>query len=248
MYDTMTSASRSPKPLDVQIPVDPHWMRALAYATLHFVAAGWLAISGVVAAFAVPTRTGGVALAVNMVAALAYVSLARNRLLNGVGGSRALAIRNIVRSIDWLCTFPPMQVEVLFLLGLNPSTSPNVFVTAPALAALVIGTDLVIRTAFTQARDAPLLWWAAQLVAVALFVVLLVVLHEAAPTAAPNRATIFGFVYIWCAYPLVSIIADGVRWGTNFNPEVLEDLAFTLLDVLSKGGLAGYIALHHDAI
>ena len=203
-------------------------------------------ITGVSAAFAAPTRTGGLALAVNGVAALAYVLLARNRLFWGASSPTASAVRTAVRSVDWLCTFPPMQVEVLFLLGVHPGGNALEYALLPALAAVVVGIDLALRAAFVEVRNAPLLWGAAQLVAAALFVVQLVVLTNATPTVAPaDRPTTLFFVYLWCAYPAVSFVADGVRWGTAFDPELVEDVLFTLLDVVSKGGLATYIALRN---
>lgn len=223
-------------------------MGAMAYASLHAVAAGWLFITGVSAAFAAPTRTGGLALAVNGVASLAYTLLASNRLLWSMQSPEATAvrtaIRTAVRSVDWLCTFPPMQVEVLLLLGVHPSGNTLEFALVPTLAALVVGIDLAMRAAFVEMRRAPLLWVTTQLVAAALFVIQLILLTNATPTvAAADRPTTLFFVYLWCAYPVVSFVADGVRWWTVFNTELVEDVLFTLLDVVSKGGLAAYITL-----
>ena len=227
-------------------PDSHHRMRTMAYASLHAVAAGWLLITGVSAAFAEPTRTGGLALAVNGVAGLAYVLMARNRLFWGASSPEASAVRTAVRSVDWLCTFPPMQVEVLLLLGVLPGGNVLEFALLPALAAVVVGIDLTLRAAFVEVRNAPLLWGAAQLVAATLFVVQLVLLTNATPTvAAADRSTTLFFVYLWCAYPVVSFVADGVRWGTAFDTELIEDVLFTLLDVVSKGGLAAYIALRN---
>lgn len=221
-------------------------MRSMTYASLHAVAAGWLLITGISAAFADPTRTGGIALAVNAVAALAYVLLARNRLFLGVASTKATAVRTAVRSVDWMCTFPTMQIEILLLLGLHPDGNMLEFVLVPALAAVVIGSDLALRAAYVEVSYAPLLWIAVQLVAAILFVVQLIMLVTVTPTVkAVDRSTTLFFVYLWCAYPVVAFVSDGVRWGTSFDPELVEDVLFTLLDVVSKGGLATYITLRH---
>lgn len=228
-------------------PDDTSWMRSVAYASLHAVASGWLVISGVTAAFSDPSRTGGLALAINTVAAVAYALLALNRLTLGVSTPRAFAARNAVRSVDWLCTFPAMQVEVLLLLGLRPSTNSMEFVLVPVLAALVVGIDLLLRVAFVRVANAPRMWIGGQVVASGLFVAMVAVLVTATPAVtSDDRTTTLFFVYVWCMYPAVAFVSDGVRWGAELNPELVEDLAFTLLDVVSKAGLATYVALRHS--
>lgn len=242
----MQSATRLFGPIHAEPPETHDWLSALAYASLHAVAAGWLLITGIAAAFAVPTRTGGLVLAVNGVAATAYVLLARNRLVLGVSSAKAATVRTTVRSVDWMCTFPPMQIEVLFLLGIDPTKNTLEFALLPALASVVVGFDLSLRAAFVEMRNAPLLWGGVQLVAAAMFVVMLVVLSNATAVVVPDdRSVTLVFVYLWCAYPVVAFVSDGVRWGTTFNPELIEDVLFTLLDVASKAGLATHVALRN---
>lgn len=223
-----------------------HRMLSIAYASLHAVAAGWLFITGVSAVFAHPTRTGGICLAVNLVAAIAYVLLAYNRLILGVSSTKASVVRTALRSVDWLCTFPAMQVEVLLLLGVHPKGNTLEFVLVPVLAGLVISIDTALRFALGEVRNGPMLWLVGQLVAAILFVVLLVVLVGATPTVTQDdRSTTLFFVFLWCAYPAVSFFSDAVRWRTEFDIELVEDVLITLLDVVSKGGLATYIAMRN---
>ena len=224
--------------------IEPEAMTMLAYAAMHAVASGWLLITGVVAAFAKPSEVGGIALAVNVVASTAYALLASNRLILGMTNVMASATRIAVRGVDWLCTFPIMQLEIMMLLGLRPEAHVREFVIVPLLAAFVVVLDLALRVAFVTPRNATIVWGVVQLISLGLFVGMIVMLEMATPEFdVADRSTTLIFVYLWCAYPVVSLLGDLMRWTSrDANPEPMEDIAFTLLDVVSKGCLAAYIA------
>ena len=87
-----------------------NWYELFAYA----LTAGLLWTSGICAVLTSPGIAGGLIFSINIVACLSYGLMIFNTLYTKVD---SVKYRNqtLIRLIDWLITFPLIQIEILFL-------------------------------------------------------------------------------------------------------------------------------------
>lgn len=223
---------------------DQRWIVTVAYSSIHALAAGFLIATAIVAVVVKPNLSGALAFSVNMIAAIAYGLLALNRFYPRRDTWKTRLQRTVVRSIDWLCTFPLLQLEVLNILGVSTQLHGGYYAAIFSLAFFTILLDTILRLAYIHPVAAPCTWWSVQAVGTASFILMLSLIFTVERTIPPGNGSDipFVFVWFWVIYPLVAFSGDMLRWFSQYDPEFAEDVLFTCLDVFSKAGLAAYIA------
>lgn len=225
------------------------------YITINLVSAGFMLTSGVLVAFAQPNYKGGLSLAINLIATMAYVAMANARRHERAPLGIILWKRALVRSVDWLITFPLIQIELLFMFGHHPSDSefPTLTFTVFFLGLFVILPDAVFRNAFqTLDKTSIYLWATLELVSASFLVALTVVyfrMDHTPSVTATQRAFNYIFVATWYAYPVVVLVSDARDYtlGKACRERasvwhLVEDVVVALLDLISKALLAVTVA------
>lgn len=245
MYeDVLAETKPDEDPIAPLTLVDQQWISSVSYAAIHAVAAGFLLTSGILAAFAKPSLIGGLSFAINIAATIAYALLTWNRFNPRTETWKTRLQRTVVRSVDWLCTFPLLQLELLKLLGISAEEHVGVYFATFGLSFMTIFLDAALRLAYIQPAASPCVWWVVQGIASILFIVMVVLLATTDRTVSPQKDdnNPFVFVAFWFVYPIIAFSGDCLRWFGHYDPEFAEDALFALADVISKAGLAFYVA------
>lgn len=246
MYGDVLSETKpeEEEPVSQLTVVDQQWIYSVSYSAIHAVAAGFLLTSGIIAAFAKPSLIGGLSFSINLAATIAYALLTWNRFNPRTETWRTRLQRTVVRSIDWLCTFPLLQLEVLKLLGVSATEHVGVYFATFGLSFMTIVLDAALRLAYIQPAASPCVWWIVQGLASVMFIIMVILLTTTERTISPGKDddTTFVFVAFWFVYPLIAFAGDCLRWFGQYDPEFAEDALFALADVVSKAGVAFYVA------
>lgn len=244
MYsDVMSETKTDDEPVPQLTVVDQQWISSVSYAAIHAVAAGFLITSGIIAAFAKPTLVGGISFSINFVATGAYALLTWNRFNPRTETWKTRLQRTVIRSVDWLCTFPLLQLELLKLLGVSSEEHAGVYIATFGLAFLTIFLDAALRVSYIQPAASPCIWWVVQAISSLFFLIMIVLLISTERTIAPENENNVPFVFVafWFVYPIIAFAGDCLRWFGHYDPEFAEDAMFSIADVISKAGIAFYV-------
>jgi len=177
------------------------------------------------------------------------------------------------RFTDWLCTMLLLQIELgatrEFVVKEVPGTPKPVIIKewAAFLQVCMVTLGGVYRFVTNEARDntktsckSKTLGWIAFVLSSVCFVLAILSLQVGLKSPYEyddpdvHRAVmqLFVFPLIWVGYPLVMLVAR--VWLRHLDPErysegcsLFKDVAFGTLDVLSKAGLALFVALRAHA-
>lgn len=260
------SMQENEKPLQTIMESDDGMNMDIANSILHRIASGILIISGVAAAFQQPNLSGGLVLVINLIAAFVYFRLA-NMLVSIDDAPLRQATRCFGRIVDWICTYPFMQVELLLLLHSHQDVSSAMpirfewLVGAYFLGFGTILSDFVPRISFGPIPDKThwylyMLFW---LLGSGCLVGNLLILWTR--YTSETYGIVLYSTILWCLYPvilsvteLMAVFSDYVtvrncdhqrqpktRMPTRLSHR-FQDLSLTILDIAAKGGLAFYVA------
>lgn len=229
-------------------------------------ASALLFVSGLVAAFCQPNIKGALALGINLVAASMYMKTAIGTLLLPKSRGRQIH-RNLTRRVDWLCTYPLLTIEVLLLVKHDtlPLHDPWRYLGIYALATATILGDIVPRAYAARVQEAASLYVGGFLFALAFFVgTCVLLLTTETPDGTDHHTFLWWNIGLWTAYALVAIVelirdtmdprldktvvqsCEDMPIETDPPLILILDYLSTLLDILSKVGMAVYVIFFYS--
>lgn len=224
-----------------------------------------LLLTGAGAAFVAPSRDGvaatvcGFAAGVNAVAVTHYVLILR--AIRPIDDSALQAAdRQRIRYSDWLVTLPFMALDLCYLTkdGADGVTIPKGWAAVLAFVGVALGAaaeqlHVVAKRSPDWKRGALALFGVAFALATLSIALCMWGILEPALSATRTSDTVAVQVltFVWLGYPIVFLLRALVLWYecggasliyTSLTLETLLDASYSLLDVVSKGGLAYWAA------
>lgn len=222
------------------------WHTLFAYA----LTAGLLWTSGFCAVLTSPSLSGGLIFSINLIACISYILMILNTLYTvNVAQSN---LQTVIRLIDWVITFPLIQIEILFLWGYKVThTNFNQLALLLTFLALLVVLIQAYREFSPMVAGNMMLSRIYFLTSVFLFSIQLVVVWTLERRACHDDFSCnfvnFSFVFVWLLYPVITVFMEWLQ------PNAKSTLFFTLdaltcgLDVYSKAFLATVVAVRAES-
>ena len=194
------------------------------------------------------------AAAVNLIAAYHYYAIYKIRareLERGCNCAEADDEADLIRHTDWCLTLPLMVLD-LYRLSEGATGSVESWMNdnvAALLAFLMVILGVIYRFSDILYLEVPSFVFSCVIFGVVLHAITSPVLGESCDnrvldldSCQRDRYAILLFTYAWIGYPIVALLSSSRFWSNAERLSFSKDAAYAFLDIVSKGGLAFYIA------
>lgn len=209
--------------------------------------AGLLWTSAICAVLSSASLAGGLLFSINIVACLSYLLMIVNTVYTGMDVAQ-YNIQVLIRLIDWVITFPLIQIEILFLWGykVDHSSFNQMALLLTSLGFLVVLIQAARQFSRTVAHDVTLstLYFFASIFFFSIQLIVIWMLERRACNDDFScNAINFSFVLVWLFYPALTVIMDWFQPPPGSTLFFALDALTCLLDVYSKAFLATVVAI-----
>lgn len=157
---------------------------------------------------------------------------------------------DLIRHTDWCLTLPLMVID-LYRLSDSVTGSAESWMddnVAALLAFLMVVLGVIYRFSDIIYLEVPSFVFSCVIFGFVLHAITSPLLGESCDNEVldldnceGDRFAVLVFTYVWIGYPIVALLSSSRLWSNAERMSFSKDVAYALLDIVSKAGLAFYI-------